>query len=277
MQSTKPFFSIIIPTLNEEKYLPILLKSFTPQTDRDFEVLVVDGMSVDATIAKAKLYSAKLPRLTIIQTKKGLPHQRNVAAKHAKGHYLVFIDADSVVLPNFVERLREFVKRKKPSVFTVWPKPDGETQSDVLLTLFYSFILEGSLVIKRHFTPGPLTIVKRSAFEAIGGYDVSHEYNEDMDLGLRLHKAGYQLMILRETLFIWSLRRFRREGTLKILNQYLFSALVVLLRNKPLKRLPGYVMGGQMYEKKQPREWQAYIEDWSKKIHAYFDELTREW
>jgi len=52
---TKPFFSIIIPALNEEKYLPHLLDDLTKQTFRDFEVILVDGNSSDATVAKANL------------------------------------------------------------------------------------------------------------------------------------------------------------------------------------------------------------------------------
>ena len=50
---TKSFFSIIIPALNEAKYLPHLLDDLSDQTFQDFEVIIVDGNSNDQTVAKA--------------------------------------------------------------------------------------------------------------------------------------------------------------------------------------------------------------------------------
>jgi len=55
----KPFFSIVIPTLNEEKYLPNLLNDLTKQKEKDFEIIVVDGKSEDRTIDIAIKYKKK--------------------------------------------------------------------------------------------------------------------------------------------------------------------------------------------------------------------------
>ena len=52
VKKTEPFFSIIIPTLNEEKYLPLLLSDLEHQLFTDFEVIVVDGKSADKTVTK---------------------------------------------------------------------------------------------------------------------------------------------------------------------------------------------------------------------------------
>ena len=52
----KPFFSIVIPALNEEKFLPKLLESLSHQHFCDFEVIVVDGRSKDKTVAVAETY-----------------------------------------------------------------------------------------------------------------------------------------------------------------------------------------------------------------------------
>ena len=74
----KPTFSIIIPTLNEEKFLPKLLDSLSRQTNKDFEAVVVDGASRDKTVQAAHQFMRKIPRLTVdIVKKPGLPVQRN--------------------------------------------------------------------------------------------------------------------------------------------------------------------------------------------------------
>ena len=95
-----PLFSIIIPTLNEELFLPTLLVSLTEQSFGDFEVIVIDGSSADKTVAIASSFEKKLPRLEIIVSKiAGLPLQRNLGAKAARGSYFIFVDADSVLFP----------------------------------------------------------------------------------------------------------------------------------------------------------------------------------
>ena len=56
----KPFFSIVIPTLNEEDYLPNLLGDLTKQTKKDFEVIIADGYSKDETKQVVKAFKKKL-------------------------------------------------------------------------------------------------------------------------------------------------------------------------------------------------------------------------
>ena len=60
MDQLGPFFSVIIPCLNEEKYLPKLLKDLQGQIDRNFEVIVVDGKSEDRTVEVAKKFECSV-------------------------------------------------------------------------------------------------------------------------------------------------------------------------------------------------------------------------
>lgn len=244
----KPLFSVIIPTLNEEKYLPKLLDSLVLQTKKNFEVIVVDGKSKDATVQVANHYAETLPSLVVCASqKRSLPHQRNVGASSAAGEWLVFVDADGTFLPNFIERCEAFIQRHAPTVFTTWFMPDSFVSGDALFTLVTNITLEMSLVVKRQLTPGPLTIVSRRAFDTVLGYDENHAFNEDVDFGLRLGKAGFTLSILRETLCVYSLRRFRKQGKLKVIQQYVTAGLVALFTNSALKKMPGYIMGGHLY------------------------------
>lgn len=247
----KPLFSVIIPTLNEEKFLPKLLTSLSEQTKKNFEVIVVDGSSKDKTVAVAKSFSRTLPSLQIIVSKTAsLPLQRNLGAKAARGEWLIFVDADSVFMPHFVERVQEFIQTHDPHVFTTWFSPDSTNPKDAVFTLFANVYTEATVIFKKPLAPGPLTIVHKDAFDRVGGYDEEHTFHEDVDFGLRLYRSGIRLDILRETLYVWSLRRFRKEGTLKVLNQYVLGVLPVVFLNTSLKRMPGYTMGGQLYKKK---------------------------
>jgi glycosyltransferase involved in cell wall biosynthesis len=240
--------SIVIPALNEEKFLPNLLLSLTRQTNMDFEVVVVDGSSKDATREVAQSFSSKLPKLKVIVSEKaGISLQRNIGEKAAGGEWLIFIDADSTVLPYFIERIDWFINDQKPMFFTTWLRPDSELPFDALFTLVVNSVVEGSVVVHRSLAPGPLTIVRRDVFELVDGYDETVTFGEDYDITQRIGAHGIALQILRETLYVMSLRRIRRDGKLPFLLFYTKVSLSILLRNKSLDHVPSYIMGGHPY------------------------------
>jgi glycosyltransferase involved in cell wall biosynthesis len=273
MNTRKAKFSVIIPTLNEEKFLPQLLQSLASQTERNFEVIVVDGSSKDKTVALANTFKRKVPGLKVVVSKTAsLPLQRNVGAQKSTGEWLAFIDADSILMPNFFERLNIFIARTNPAVFTTWFSPDSDITGDAVTALFGNLMLEASILLKRPLSPGPLTIVLRGAYDSVGGYDEEHAFHEDMDFGLRLFKQGIKLSILKETLFVLSFRRMRQQGTMKVMQQYIKSALPVLFFKTTFKNMPGYIMGGQLYgRKKAPKK--STLRKYEQKLNKLMKEL----
>ena len=106
----KPFVSVIIPTLNEEKYIEKTLKALKNQDfEGKFEIIVADGMSKDNTVKIAEKYADKV----ILVKKKGIAAGRNEGARVAKGDVLIFVDADTVLLPNTISELVKAFKDKK--------------------------------------------------------------------------------------------------------------------------------------------------------------------
>lgn len=243
-----PFFSFIIPTLNEEKFLPRLLTSLSVQTDKELEVLVVDGASKDATIRAARAFRKKLPRLTIIQSnKRGQSLQRNLGARRARGDYLVFVDADGMVLPYALERMDEFIKKTGALFFTAWTRPDSEEPADATIALLGNMYIEGALLVKRSLAPGAFMVVERSLFERVGGFDETQSFGEDYDLTQRITAQGTPLGVLRETLYAYSLRRIRREGKLKFFRLHARMTILGFLSRQGFKKVPDYMMGGHLY------------------------------
>lgn len=266
-------FSIIIPTLNEEKFLPHLLDSLVAQTDRDFEVIIADGNSTDKTVEIAKSYEEKLPSLKIVTVDPpSLPKQRNVGATHATGKWFLFTDADSIYLPYAINRIKWFIEQEKPYHFTTWYLPDTNENSDAFLTLMINGALEGSLKMKRPVAFGPFSAIERSVFETVHGYNEHLKWGEDNDISRRIYEAGHMIKIQRETLVVYSLRRFRKEGTLKLMRTYSRAAFQVLLTRKSPTDIPGYIMGGHLYSNKDAKEKQNVL----KKFHEQVKKLTAE-
>jgi hypothetical protein len=185
----------------------------------------------------------------IISKKASLPLQRNLGGKLAKGDWLVFVDADSIFMPYFLDRMCSFITTTKPNVFTTWALPDSDSVHDAIFTLLTNIYWESALLFKRPVTPGPLTVIRKDIFDGFEGYDETQAFNEDVEFGLRLAKNGVILTILREPLYIWSMRRIRREGKMKVMNQYIISMIPIIFFRRPFKVMPGYIMGGHLYDK----------------------------
>lgn len=265
--------SIIIPTLNEEKFLPHLLDSLITQTMKDFEVIVSDGSSLDKTVVIVDQYKKRLPRLTLVQnTTAGLAMQRNTGAKAAKGKLLIFIDADGVFLPHALERMKAYIQAENIEHFTPWFLPDSSAGSDALLVLLINSSLEAATMMKRPVAYGQCSVMTRKVYDLVGGYNESLAWGEDNDISRRIFEQGYMLKILRETLVVYSLRRFRKQGTLRTLHVYAKTAFQALLTRKTPTNLPQYVMGGHQYTQEEVHASMNAI----KIFHKILRKLTRE-
>jgi len=166
------FFSIVIPTLNEERYLPRLMKSLSKQTLKSFEVIVVDGGSTDKTVELALAHANKVVVERCNQAK-----ARNIGASLSKGRYLVFLDADAAVDPVFLERARGLFDEFKAGCLVGRPEPVRPTRVGRLGFAF------GWLLAKVKATfPGYMGIlVERNVFKKAGGFNPNLSYGEDLD------------------------------------------------------------------------------------------------
>ncbi len=271
----KPFFTIVIPAFNEEKFLPHLLESITHQTDQEFEVIVVDGKSKDKTIQVAESYKEKIPALQVIKSPRtNLSFQRNYGAEHGSGAWFIFFDADDILLPYCIERCRYFIStHPKTTFFTSWFMPDSEVSGDALLTLLSVMYVESGKLVKRQIAPGPFAAIRRDIFISSGGYEAGCEYGEDYEYSRRLYEHGIPLDVLRETLYVYSFRRFRKKGTLKMFQTYAKNGLIALITKQAPKTEKGYVMGGHIYTNKKKKSNLSVLNKLEKIINKFTKEL----
>ena len=117
--------SVIIPTLNEERYIEDCLKSLKKQSFKNYEIIVSDGLSTDNTVKIAKKYTKNV----ISSKNKGIGDGRNKGAKIAKGEILLFLDADSTIAPNLLGKLSESMENKNIIGLTTEVKSKEKAQS----------------------------------------------------------------------------------------------------------------------------------------------------
>ena len=250
----KPYFSVIIPTLNEEKYLPKILKALAGQTYRDFEVILADGQSKDKTLIVFKKFQKHFPESSVIISKKAnVGHQRNLGGKSAKGIYLIFLDADVDINHTFLEEIHLASIKQGFKLATTWIIPDSNNPIDKTMLIMGNLGQELSKVINKPFAGGYNTIIRRDIFERLKGYREDMLINEDQDLAVRAFKNKIETIILQEPKVTFSLRRFRSEGKLEVLRKYAKSIIHFYLKGPITHELFDYRMGGHVHRKPQKK------------------------
>ena len=228
-------FSIVIPTLNEEKYLPFLLESIKKQNLNDLEIIVADAGSKDKTVEITKRFGCSI-------IKGGLPAKgRNEGAKVAKGDLFLFLDADTILPENFFEKaLAEFKKRNLDiASFCLEPK----TKSNFKKFLFIFFYNWPILILEKILAHGAQAILaKKEIFEKVGGFDEGVKFAEDHSFMRKAKKSG-KFGILRSVKVFSSLRRFKKDGWLRTYFKYLLAEIYMIFLGDIKKDIFKYKFG----------------------------------
>lgn len=258
----KPFFSIIIPTYNEEEYLPRLLENLLTQKEKDFEVIVVDSLSADNTSKVVRDYQKNLPLKFIEVKSRNVSQQRNIGVEVARGEYLIFFDADVQIGVDYLEKIKQYLTQTGAPFVTSYVKADSQHPLDKAIAQMINRTMEVSLFIERPFAGGYCFIIARQAFHLVGGFDPQIKLAEDYDLSQRLHTAGYRMKILSTPKIIFSLRRYRHEGRLKVLRQQAQASIHIFTKGSITKAIFDYPMGGGWYKevKQKAIKKQAYLQ-----------------
>lgn len=208
--------SIIIPAFNEEKYLPKLLDCIKNQSYKDYEIIVADASSKDKTRQTAKSNGCRI-------AKGGLPAAgRNSGAKSAKGGILLFLDADVQFGKNFLENAIDEMKRKNLDVAGCYISPIGNNFADKIFFGIFNLWVFATQFFYPNASGGGI-FCKRWLHKKSNGFDESIKLSEDMDYVKRCGKHG-KFRILRSATTYVSMRRFEKEGRLKVGLKLLLSA-----------------------------------------------------
>jgi len=224
--------SIIIPTLNEERYLPRLLESLKRQVLDNFEVIVSDAGSKDKTLEIAKGYGCFL-------TQGGLPAVgKNNGAKVAQGEILVFIDADMCLGKDDLKKaLVEFRKRNLDVASSLLQPLEKGGWRKIIFDLFYNYPI---ILLEKILPHGAgFIMVKKSLFEKLNGFDEKILLEEDQDFIRRAAKLG-RFGILRSVKPFFSIRRFEKEGWVRTYLNYLICEIYSLIFGPDKKRIFRY-------------------------------------
>ena len=208
-----PLVSVIMPAYNAAAYIAEAIESVLIQNYRNFELIVVDDGSTDNT--KEIVTNFKDDKIKYLYKNNGGPSgARNLAIKKAKGQYIMPLDADDMMTPDFITRhLAEFEKHTDADLVYSDVLLIDENSTPIRIMNKHEY-QDRKYLIRDMFRAGhpivPFRLgIKRSVFEKIGFYDEDLLIGEDYDMMRRFVKVGLKPHHLSEPLH---LRRMRTDS-----------------------------------------------------------------
>jgi glycosyltransferase involved in cell wall biosynthesis len=238
-QKPKYTFSVIIPTYREEKILDSILRLYTQEL-RDkynFELIVSDGGSKDSTLDIAQKYADKVITHTE-ERRQTIGEGRNKGAEAAEGEILIFINADTYPadFTSFFKAAEEFAATGEDQIALACRCrgiPEEEKTIDKVFYGIHNPIIKFGTMIGLGYGRGECQVIKKEAFNLVGGYDETVHAGEDFDLYGRLTKIG-RIKYEPEIFVYESTRRFRKFGYLRVLSLWAINALTVKFKGKSM-------------------------------------------
>jgi glycosyltransferase involved in cell wall biosynthesis len=197
--------SIVIPAFNEEAFLPRLLASIKAQDFTDYEVIVADNSSKDATRAVAEKFGARV-------VDGGIPGAgRNRGAEVARGEYILFLDADTVIPEGFISKILARFEKEFIDICIPWVKPIDGTKS--IYATIYQFS-NTFFKLMESLQPqglGVCILTTSRLHRRIGGFSEKQRVSEDFDYINRASLIG-RFRVYTNVYVYHSVRRYKAEG-----------------------------------------------------------------
>lgn len=206
-----PYFSVIIPVYNRPDEVRELLESLSKQTLKDFEVLLIEDGSVNRCDTVAQEFDKDLNICYFYKENSGRSLTRNYGMERASGEYLIFFDSDCIIS----ERYFEIVKaRLEEDYVDCFGGPDAAhtSFSNLQKAISYSMTsffttggIRGGKKGMEKFTPRTFNMgFSKEVYKRVGGF--KDMFGEDIDLSLRIQKAGFHTVLIRDA-FVYHKRR----------------------------------------------------------------------
>lgn len=232
----RSWLAFVIPTREEAGYIDQTLEQLVAARDADrldIQLVVVDGNSTDDTVKRSRLADVVVSDCPLAAQSIG--HARNIGAAQVDSELIFHTDADVLIpdLPAFLDRVAIAFDDPEVACVTapVVPYPWDARLLDRVMHRLINLSVRWAIPFGAFLALGECQIVRRSAFDALGGYDGSIVLGEDRDFLQRVARYG-RVVYLSELRVFHSARRYRKLGYRRVLFDY-FREGIALLFGRP--------------------------------------------
>ncbi|MEO5612685.1 MAG: glycosyltransferase family 2 protein [Sphingomicrobium sp.] len=265
--------SVIVPVFNREAMIGATVASLASQTLDNFEIIVVDDGSTDASAEVAERAGGKRVRVIGHGANRGIPAARNTGLEAARGKYIAWLDSDDLARPRRLKRQAEFLARH-PEIALVGSAsgrigPDGQARRGTMPFISHE-TLAPALLFRSPFQQSSIMGVARTLkdFE----YRAEFPVCEDLDMFIRISRK-HRLANVREAL----IDRRLHEGQIGAVESALVRDRMRALLRKSLEELglepseadlDRHITLGTLQQRPQSREFLGWAETWMKLLRA---------
>ncbi len=205
-------YSFIIPVYNRPDEVDELLKSLTEQTEKDFEVIIVEDGSVTPCKEVCEKYTEQLDLKYFMKQNSGPGQSRNYGAERANGEYLIVLDSDVVLPRTYIKEVEEELASQPADAFG-GPDRAHESFTPTQKAISYSMtsffttggIRGGKKKLDKFFPRSFNMGIRRDIYQQLGGFS-KMRFGEDIDFSYRIVEAGYQPRLFPRA-WVWHKRR----------------------------------------------------------------------
>jgi len=197
--------SLIIPIYNAEKYLKRLLQSIVDQTSKGgYEVILVNDGSTDNSLNIVKYFAEANPNIfkVINQENRGISGARNRGVEESSGQYIGFIDNDDYILPTYLERIIEVIKKCDPDVVQTGIREEKDNGTCVSETEKFDATYDGISVEDLRNLSGYVWdgVYRSTMFSRV--YFPPGFWYEDMITPMLLLRAAKRITVIKDILYV---------------------------------------------------------------------------
>lgn len=214
------FFSIIVPVYNREEEMKELLNSLSEQYNKNFEVVVVEDGSTLTSESVVRSFSTKLDIKYFAKPNSGPGLSRNYGSERSVGEYLIYLDSDCIVPPQYTQMLEGYLKINAVDTFG-GPDAAADDFSDFQKAVSYSMtsffttggIRGGKRKLDKFFPRSFNMGYRREVYNKFGGFS-SMRIGEDMELSYRLAQNNCTSVLIPEA-YVYHKRRSTSKSFFK--------------------------------------------------------------
>jgi glycosyltransferase involved in cell wall biosynthesis len=204
--------SLIIPLFNRPQEIRELLQSLVLQSNSNFEIIIVEDGSSQKSDLIINEFKDKLRIQYFFKENSGPGLSRNYGSERANGDYLIFLDSDCIIPPDYIAKVQAFLKSNYVDAFGGPDKADASftpIQKAInysMTSLFTTGGIRGNAKSVEKFHPRSFNMgYSKIVFEATGGFS-GMRFGEDIDMSIRLHEKGFSTALIVDA-FVYHKRR----------------------------------------------------------------------
>lgn len=240
--------SLIVPVYNRPNEIDELLDSLSKQTDKDFEIVIVEDGSTLTCTEQIEKYKSYFEIKYFFKPNTGPGQSRNYGMERASGNYFIILDSDCIIPSEYIAIVRKSLSHNYVDTFGGPDRADKSFSNlqqavDYSMTSFFTTggIRGGKKQLDKYYPRSFNMGISKEVFEKTGGfpsvrYAASKAAGEDIELSINIYKEGFKIGLISDA-YVYHKRRTSIKQFFRQVYNFGYARVTLSRRNKGTLKL----------------------------------------